>query len=592
MEGNNRSFQALLKSYKLGKGKPLKILLYMYKGNWSKLILSTIFFILKHSPTWILPIVTANIINIASYPKKYNVNELWINVIIAAVSVAQNIITEMLHIKYLSKPIREVEEKLRSNLVRKLQILSISYHKELKSGKLQSKILRDVEAIQTLSLQICTTVFPVIFNIIVALVVTFSKNWRMAIIFIIVMPISVAIMLLFGKNVKRTNTEFRKEIENMSADVAEMVDMVPITRAHALEEVEIKKIDKRFANIRRKGYHLDMTTALLGASGWVFFQLFQVIFLGFTGFLAYKNSITVGEVVLYQGYLGTIIGQVSSVINVYPIIVKGIESINSVGEIILVNDIENNKGKKKLKDVYGEFSFRNVGFKYKDSTKPILKEFNLNVKKGETVAFVGESGAGKTTLLNLIIGFNKVTSGSIVVDGIDINKIDLRSYREKIAVVPQNTMLFSGSIKDNITYGLSNVSEEKLQKVIEYANLENVIKRMPKGIDTIIKERGHNMSGGQKQRIAIARAIIREPNIIILDEATSALDNVSEFMVQKAINNLIKDHTTFIVAHRLSTIKNADHIVVLKGGKCVEEGTYEELVSRKGQFYKDLSTKL
>ncbi|WP_307875884.1 ABC transporter ATP-binding protein [Clostridium felsineum] len=381
MEGNNRSFQALLKSYKLGKGKPLKILLYMYKGNWSKLILSTIFFILKHSPTWILPIVTANIINIASYPKKYNVNELWINVIIAAVSVAQNIITEMLHIKYLSKPIREVEEKLRSNLVRKLQILSISYHKELKSGKLQSKILRDVEAIQTLSLQICTTVFPVIFNIIVALVVTFSKNWRMAIIFIIVMPISVAIMLLFGKNVKRTNTEFRKEIENMSADVAEMVDMVPITRAHALEEVEIKKIDKRFANIRRKGYHLDMTTALLGASGWVFFQLFQVIFLGFTGFLAYKNSITVGEVVLYQGYLGTIIGQVSSVINVYPIIVKGIESINSVGEIILVNDIENNKGKKKLKDVYGEFSFRNVGFKYKDSTKPILKEFNLNVKK-------------------------------------------------------------------------------------------------------------------------------------------------------------------------------------------------------------------
>lgn len=592
MEGNNRSFQALLKSYKLGKGKPLKILLYMYKGNWSKLILSTIFFILKHSPTWILPIVTANIINIASYPKKYNVNELWINVIIAAVSVAQNIITEMLHIKYLSKPIREVEEKLRSNLVRKLQILSISYHKELKSGKLQSKILRDVEAIQTLSLQICTTVFPVIFNIIVALVVTFSKNWRMAIIFIIVMPISVAIMLLFGKNVKRTNTEFRKEIENMSADVAEMVDMVPITRAHALEEVEIKKIDKRFENIRRKGYHLDMTTALLGASGWVFFQLFQVIFLGFTGFLAYKNSITVGEVVLYQGYLGTIIGQVSSVINVYPIIVKGIESINSVGEIILVNDIENNKGKKKLKDVYGEFSFRNVGFKYKDSTKPILKEFNLNVKKGETVAFVGESGAGKTTLLNLIIGFNKVTSGSIVVDGIDINKIDLRSYREKIAVVPQNTMLFSGSIKDNITYGLSNVSEEKLQKVIEYANLENVIKRMPKGIDTIIKERGHNMSGGQKQRIAIARAIIRGPNIIILDEATSALDNVSEFMVQKAINNLIKDHTTFIVAHRLSTIKNADHIVVLKGGKCVEEGTYEELVSRKGQFYKDLSTKL
>lgn len=572
----------------MNKNKPLMALLYMYKGNWGNLILSILFFIIKHSPVWVMPIVTANIIDIVSSPTEHSLTELGINLLIAMITVVQNLPTQMLHMKYLCKPVRYVEAELRSNLVRKLQMMSISSHKELKSGKLQSKILRDVEAIQFLSMQIYSTFLPVIFNISVAVVVTVSKSLQIALFYLVTIPISIIITRLFQKNIRTSNNEFRKEIEEMSSNVAEMVEMVPLTKAHGLEKVEIRKMEKLLREVKNKGYHLDIVTALFGACGWVTFQIFQLICLAFTGFQAYRGNISVGDVVLYQGYFNSILNQISIIINTYPVLVKGIESINSVGEILLVDDIEENRGKKKVKEIKGDFLFDNVTFSYKPDRDAVLKNFTLSVKRGERIAFVGESGAGKTTMLNLIIGFYKATKGKIFVDGIDMSEIDLRSYREHIAVVPQNTILFSGTIKDNITYGLSGVSEEKLNQVIEYANLKSVIDKLPDGVNTKIGEHGGILSGGQRQRIAIARALIRDPQVIILDEATSALDSVSESQVQKALNNLTKGRTTFIVAHRFATIKDADHIAVIKNGQCIEYGNYDELVSMKGYFYNQL----
>lgn len=573
------------------KKNPLVTLLYMYKGNWNKLIISILFFIIKNSPVWILPIVTANVIDIVSNPLEHNLTELFINLFIAIIAIIQNVPTQMLHIKYLSDPVRHVEAELRSKLVRKLQIMSISYHKELQSGKLQSKILRDVEAIQFLSMQLYATLLPVIFNILVALIVTVSKSRMMALVFLLTIPVAVTFTALFKKNIKSSNTEFRKEIEEMSATVAEMVEMLPLTRAHALENVEIKKIDERLNEVKTKGYKLDMVNALFGAYSWVTFQVLQVLCLAFTGYQAYKGRISVGDVVLYQGYFSSILSQISYIINTYPTLVKGVESIYSVEEILSVNDVEDHKGKKKLKDLEGNYLLQDITFSYDDNLEPVLKNFSLDVKQGECIALVGESGAGKTTLLNLIIGFNKVTQGKIFIDGIELSQIDLRSYREHIAVVPQNTILFSGTIRENITYGLKSVSEEKLSEVIEYANLREFIDKLPMGLDTQIREHGGNLSGGQKQRIAIARALIRDPKVIILDEATSALDSISEQKVQKAMKNLVRGRTTFIVAHRLSTIKDADHIAVIKDGECVEYGTYSELVALKGEFYKYLKIK-
>lgn len=251
------------------------------------------------------------------------------------------------------------------------------------------------------------------------------------------------------------------------------------------------------------------------------------------------------------------------------------------------NDIENNTGKIRLEKLGGEYDFKNVSFHYGDKPdRDILRDFTLHISEGETVALVGESGAGKSTALNLVIGFDLPTSGALTIDGTDIKNIDLRSYRSFIGVVPQSPIIFNGTIKENITYGLKNVSKEDFDAVIKAALLEELIAELPDGENTVLTEHGSNLSGGQRQRISIARALIRNPRVIVLDEATSALDSVSEKKIQTAVENLTKDRTTFIVAHRLSTVKNADKIAVVKDGCCVECGTYDELMQKQGEFYK------
>ena len=227
-----------------------------------------------------------------------------------------------------------------------------------------------------------------------------------------------------------------------------------------------------------------------------------------------------------------------------------------------------------------------VHFRYHNSGNYVLNGLNLKVNKGETIALVGESGAGKSTILNLVIGFNMPTGGLLTIDGEDITQIDLRSYRKYLAVVPQTSILFSGSIRDNITYGQENVSDEMLRQVIEAANLAELVDSLPDGVDTAVGEHGGTLSGGQRQRISIARALIRNPQVIVLDEATSALDSISEKLIQEAISNLTRERTTFIVAHRLSTIRDADKIAVIADGRCVEYGTFDELMALKGEFYK------
>ena len=247
--------------------------------------------------------------------------------------------------------------------------------------------------------------------------------------------------------------------------------------------------------------------------------------------------------------------------------------------------MEDSAGKKKLSSVEGNVVFDHVSYKYPNGTSFVVEDFSLDVKKGECIAVVGASGSGKSTLMNLIIGFLKPTSGTLTIDGDDITTLSLSDYRHFISVVPQNSLLFSGTIRENIVYGLEKVDNDAVERAAEMANLNEFVKDLPNGLDTFIGEQGGLLSGGQKQRVTIARALIRDPKILILDEATSALDNISEYQVQKAISGLIKGRTTFIVAHRLSTIRDADRIVVMEAGRCVEVGSYEELMQKKGKFF-------
>ena len=576
--------ETFIDSYGKHEQKPLRILLSLYKGHYLQLVLSGIFFALKHACVWYLPVATAGVINIASGTNDGGLSGILFYISIEIALVLINMPANYLYVHFRSLAIRNMEAGLRGALVRKLQQLSITYHKEMQSGRLQSKIMRDVEAIETLSQQLFTNILTILLNLIVAFAVTGMRSRTVLIFFVICGPVAALTMVAFKNQIKRTNSTFRKEMETTSAKVMEMVELIPVTRAHALEDEEIDKMENQLSSVAKSGYRLDIVQANFGAVGWCVFQVFQVLCLGFTGWLAFHGQTTVGDITLYQTYFSTIVNQISSFINLLPIISKGLESVNSVGEVLLANDIENNKGKTKIKSVKGEFDFQNLCFAY-DSSKPVLNHLNLHVAQGETIALVGESGAGKSTVLNMVIGFNKPDSGRVLLDGVDMSTINLHTYRQHIAVVPQTSILFSGTIRDNITYGMDNVSQKKLDEVIEAANLRGFIDGLPEGLDTVVGEHGGKLSGGQRQRISIARALIRDPEIIILDEATSALDSISEKEIQEALNNLTKGRTTFIVAHRLSTIKGADKIAVLRDGHCTEYGSYDELMELKGEFY-------
>ena len=585
-EDLNEIEKELLHTFKRNQNHSLRTLIGIYKGHYLELFLSIVFFALKHSPVWILPIVTANIINVATNPTEDAGRRIVLNVAVMIVVIAQNILTNYFHTLFYARAIRNVEKDLRSALVKKLQQLSITYHNEMQSGRLQSKIMRDVEQIETLSSQVFITILSIILNVFVALSVVITKSLVVFGFFIATIPVAVCIMVTFKGKIKRYNKQFRKDMEETSVHVMEMIEMIPVTRAHALEEKETDKMNHQLYNVAKSGLRLDMVQSYFSSISWVAFQVFQVLCLGFTGYLASQGRISVGEVVMYQTYFGSIVAQVSGVITLLPTVSKGLESVDSIGDVLLCHDIEDNTNKKRVSFIHGEIQFEDTSFCYKDGETPVFEHLNLAIEAGKTVAFVGESGAGKTTILNMVIGFLHATEGRVLIDGQDIEGLDLVGYRSHIAVVPQAPILFSGTIRENITYGQDDISDEKLWEVIEAANLTEVVNKLPNGLDTQVLEHGSNLSGGQRQRVSIARAFVRDPKILILDEATSALDSVAEEKIRIATERLVKNRTTLIVAHRLSTIKNADVIAVIGKGGLQEVGSFEELMERKGEFYR------
>lgn len=573
--------------FKKNRGHLMKTLCAVYKGSYGKIFLSSVCFAIKHSPVWILPILTANLINLAASGTAADKTKIIYNAVAFGILLIINVPLNYLHVHFYASSIRNAEAGLRMALVTKIQQLSINYHKHTENGRIQAKLMRDVEQFQTLSEQLFVNALMFVLTIAFTIGVTLAKSKIVFAFFLIAVPVAVTITMLFRKKIRKKNKDFRGEMETAGAKMIEMVELVPVARAHALEEWEVERMSRQINNVKSKGYAMDTFQALFGSVSWLTFQLLQMSCLVFSAVLAFKKLIPVGDVVLYQSYFSTIVGSISAIIGLIPIIAKGLESLSSIGELLLETDTENNDGKKKFVQLNGVYDFKNVTFHYSDkSDRDVLKDFTLHIDKGETVALVGESGAGKSTALNLVIGFDLPTSGTLTIDGVNINDIDLHSYRSFIGVVPQNPIIFSGTIKDNITYGMKNVSRKQLDEVIKAALLEELVAELPDGVDTLLTEHGSNLSGGQRQRISIARALIRNPQVIVLDEATSALDSVSEQKIQAAIENLTRNRTTFVVAHRLSTIKNADKIAVVKDGRCVETGTFSELMDKKGEFYK------
>ncbi len=582
-------YEELFEGVKDKKHIALRIVSNLFVQNKMDFILSVLFYFVKSIAVWVIPVVLAEAINIATSKVSGNggdVKDIWmwagIGLFVLVIAIPFNAI----YVHFYSRALRNIGAGMRNSMIKKLQHLSITYHKEIESGRLQSKFLRDMESIEMLTRQIVLTIIPCAIIAVVTFGIVLVKNQFIAVLFLLIIPINLLILRLFRDKIVNNNKNFRYEVENVSAKISDMIEMIPVTKAHGLEQEEIDKLNDSLVKLKNAGLKVDKVSGHFTTTNWVIHNAIINLFVIIAAVMAFYGKIEIGEIVMYQTYFNMLINNINLIINVYQEISKGMESLESVSEIMLSDDIEDNKDKIKLRYVHGTVQFENVSYNYPGDKKRVIKNFNLQVEPGECIAFVGASGCGKSTIMNMIIGFLKPVCGAMKIDGKDINMLNLEDYRKFIAVVPQNSILFTGTIRENILYGMKNVNKTQLEDIMDKANIREFVEKMPDGLDTFIGEHGGKLSGGQKQRISIARALIRNPRIIILDEATSALDNISEYQVQQAMSSLVKGRTTFVVAHRLSTIRDADRIVVMSEGEIVEIGSYDELMAKKGEFYK------
>jgi len=563
---------------------PIKTLFYLFEEQKLRVALAFFFFCIKHSPTWVIPLLTANTIDLIATHKP--LSRLAINLAILLAVTIQNWPMNLLYVTFQSKAIREVENRLRSALVERMQQLSMGFYLKSNAGVLQTKIVRDVENIEQMVRSLSDGGSTAINGVVGAILITAIKVPLFLPFFLVLAPMIAIFIAKLRFKLRDRNEEFRGEIEVMSARVNEMTTLMPITRAHGLEQSALQTMYDSFSNVKRAGLRLDIFNAKFNALAWVTFQLANVLCLVAASYCALTHhfGVTIGDVVLLTSFFGQLIGSVILLSSLMPQIAKGFASIRSLGEVLESPDLEENENKPAMPEVHGAVAFKNVSYSYPGSNRPAVSDINLSAKPGEMIALVGPSGSGKSTFINLVIGFLRPQSGSISIDEHDLSQFDLRTYRSNISVVPQESVLFEGTVRDNVTYGLGSVTDKKVREALEAANAVEFVSELPDGVDTLVGERGARISGGQKQRLAIARALIRNPRILILDEATSALDSQSESAIRVALESLMKDRTTFVVAHRLSTVRRADLILVLDKGKLVEQGSHAELVTAGGLY--------
>ncbi|MHA7283161.1 ABC transporter ATP-binding protein [Arthrobacter sp. TMS2-4] len=566
--------------------RPFSGLVQALKPARVKLLIAVIAYLVKDSPVWVLPVITAAVIDtvVAGGPPE----RLALLGCAALVLIAFNYPASQTFVRLISATVRDLGVSLRNELAHRLQVLSIGFHGRSSSSVIQTKVVRDVENVELMLQQGANPLLSGLGVILGAVTVLALQVPAFLLLFILVVPLSVVLIQGVRRRSHQKNELFRRDIEQFSSQVGEMAMLLPITRAHGLEQVATQRVLTTAKAVRNSGFSLDMLNGRFGALAWGSFQLLSIACLIGAAALSVSGllPITAGQVILLSTYFVMLTNSVLNLLNLAPLLTKGRESLRSIGEVLQEPDIERNSGKHQILHTDGHLTFERVDFRYPEEEDLAVHSLSLDISPGETIAFVGKSGSGKSTVLNLALGFLRPTSGRLLLDGADMESLDLRTVRRHISVVPQESVLFSGSIRDNIAYGLDNVNDESIWQALQEANAPDFVRTLPNGVDTLLGERGARLSGGQRQRISIARALIRDPRVLLLDEATSALDSESEQLVQDALANLRHGRTTLIVAHRLSTIRSADRIVLLDSGRAVEIGTHEELLAAEGPYAK------
>ena len=533
---------------------------------------------------WFLPVITAAIIDIVAGGGEVTTILLWFA--LAAVLLLQNYPNHLVYTRNFMTVVRDTGADLRNALAAHLQSLSIGYHTRVSSSIVQTKVVRDVENIELMLQQVTHPVLSSTMVLIGALTMTAILVPQFLPVYALAVPIAMGLRWSLSRRSRSRNEVFRREMEGFAARVGEMASLIPVTRAHGLEETAVTRVATSADGVRRAGLELDMLNGRVASISWVVMQLLGVgclvlaAIFSLTGIL----PITPGEVVLLSTYFALLTQGLTQLLMLIPVGARGLESVRSIAEVIQEPDLEQNEGKRAVHEVAGRLTLQRVSHRYAGSDADAVHDIDLEIAPGETVAFVGSSGSGKSTLLNLVLGFVRPSTGRILLDGADMQAIDLRTVRRFISVVPQDSVLFEGTIRENVAYGMPHVGDHRIRAALRDANALDFVDAQPLGWDTIVGERGARLSGGQRQRLAIARALIRDPRILLLDEATSALDPESEELVKEALGRLMKGRTTLVVAHRLSTIRSADRIVVLERGRIVEQGRHSDLLERSGRY--------
>lgn len=480
-----------------------------------------------------------------------------------------------------------IETDMRRDLFSHLQELSFSYYSNTKVGQIMARITSDLFDVTEFAHHCPEEFFNAGIIITASFIILSGMNIYLTLIIFAVVPFMAAVSVYYNKRMKRAFKKSREQIGEINSQVEDSILGIRVVKSFANEEIERKKFEEgnsKFLDIKRLTYKY---MAGFQTSVRVFDGLMYIIVVVAGALFMIRGSITAGDYTAYLLYVSTLIAAIRRIVEFTEQFQRGMTGIERFAEIMDAPvDIKDLPGARELKSVSGNVEFKNVTFGYGDGEGEVLSGINLKVNAGENVALVGPSGGGKTTLVSLIPRFYDVTEGEVLIDGVNVKEYTKHSLRENIGVVQQDVYLFSGTVYENISYALPGASMEKVKEAAREAGCDEFIENLPQGYNTYVGERGVKLSGGQKQRISIARVFLKNPPILILDEATSALDNESELIVKESLSRLAKGRTTFTIAHRLTTIKGADMILVLTDKGIEESGSHEELMKKDGIYRK------
>jgi len=473
---------------------------------------------------------------------------------------------------------------LRNQTYQHLQRLSLSFYKRKRTGEIMSRVVTDVNVLQDVAVD---SMAKMILNLLIiagVLGFIFYIHWRLSLCVLAVVPLLALTVRRFGSRIKKFSTSVQVKIADISSLLQETVAGIEVVKSFATEKKEAKRFEQENIRSFRLAMRRTQVVALVSPLIEILTTIGLSAILWYGAWEVIRGVLTTGELISFLGYVSLVIKPLNQLGRTYSLYQRALASAERIFEILDTEpEIKELPGAIQLPPVEGYICFKDVSFGY-DSKELILENINLEIKPGERVALVGPSGVGKSTLVSLIPRFYDSTSGVVTVDGYDVKKVKLASLRQQISIVPQDTILFNGTIGDNIAYGRPEATDEEIAEAAKRSNVDRFIESLSQKYDTEVGERGVKLSGGERQRIAIARAILRNPRILILDEATSAVDSETELLIQQALSLFMKDRSTLIIAHRLSTIQNANNVVFLSQRRIEEIGSHEELLAQGG-FY-------